>query len=517
MPVLYCRHLDKRTQWKVATGDSFTIGFSSAASVPIPDRNLAPREVGVSRSGDRYVLRDLAERGRVLLNGLATREGLLEDGDRVQVGRISILFLDDARVGGGEVDLYPRETGPDADARRWELLEAEGDHAPPVVRSHAVEQRRSTFILCVAISLIVGLAIGVVVIRPPRAPSRPPQTGGTTAESTPKNASPGSAGPVKRIAAGGAGSPAVDERPSAKDPAPPSHPTAPPDGDAAGGARPEEKGARTLDEIRRLTGEGDEPAGTPAPETGEPAKTSARTEPAAADAASPSAPAPAIVRREAISAAEAASRFALFRLFLDIARRPPTRQEERTMLRLPHEERFRRVMETARREGSPEPPLSIEPIFQLWIGRPPSPQEVREIAAASSPERPPALTISSRPDYASPERRRPRSMRQQARSLIVDLLDRPPSSEAEVALVESALRQPRTLDELARTLVHSPESRLGEDPADSWESEFFRFFLRAPGPAERREIERAIEGLPAKAAARYLALALVSFPEYRSY
>jgi hypothetical protein len=487
MPVLYCRHLDKRTQWKVLAGESFTLGFSNAASVPIPDGSLAPREVIVSRSGDRYVLRDLAERGRVLLNGAVAREAHLEDGDRMQVGRVSILFLDDARIRGGEVDLYPREAGPEMEAKRWETLEAEGDRDPRPAEPEREERKGRALVTCFAIALIAGFAIGLLAIRVPDAPDRAPRAG------------------AKAIPA------MIEER----------DPPAPPPGAEAAAPAPEEgdPGRRIpvdgatlekLDEIRRQAEEGTKPP--PRQEEGTPAKASARLE--AATPRTGGTPA----RAESAATAADRSRLALFRLFLDLAERPPTREEEGALSPLPHAERFQRILETARREGLPvEPGLPVPALFQLWIGRPPSAAELAEITSASSSRHAASLWISSLPEYSSFERRRTRSVRQRARSLIVDLLDRPPAGDAEVELVETALREPRSLEHVSRTLLLSPESKLADEAGGRWETEFFRFLLREPGPAERAEIGRLLEGLPAAEARRRLALALVDFPEYRSY
>jgi hypothetical protein len=494
MPVLYCRHLDKRTQWKVSTGESFTLGFSSAASVPIPDGALAPREAIVSHSGDRYVVRDLAEKGRVLLNGVVVREALLQDGDRLQVGRIAMLFLDDARVRGGELDLYPGEAEPETEGKRWETLEAEGDRAPrPAGPPPAGEGRKRARIACFLAALAAGLAIGLLV-RVPGAPDRARDTATKTAALQ-------SAGGDERPGGGGA-----EARPGAEG----GEATRPPAGRDPGG----DATLRKLEEIRREEREDAEPP-PPPPEPGAPARASARLD--AAGAALAGKPSPDGVASTAL-AAMGRSRLALFRLFLDVAGRPPTRGEEEALLAAPHEERCERAREAALREGSPaELPSSAAALFQLWIGRPPSAGEIRDLEGATSRDRPAACRVSSLPEYSSPERRRPRSVRQRARSLIVDLLDRPPAGSEEIDLVEAALREPRALEDVSRTLIHSSESRLADAPGACWESEFFRFLLRPPGAEERAGIERLIEGLPPGEARRRLALALVSFPEYRSY
>ncbi|HVR73169.1 MAG TPA: FHA domain-containing protein [Planctomycetota bacterium] len=120
MPLLRCWHADKRTEWTVVVGEGpFTLGCSAAATVPLPDRSLAPREVQIERDGARWRVRDLAERDRVRLGSAVTREGVLKDGDRLRVGRVSIIFFEDAEGSGGQIDLRSAdpapETGPGAE------------------------------------------------------------------------------------------------------------------------------------------------------------------------------------------------------------------------------------------------------------------------------------------------------------------------------------------------------------------------------------------------------------------
>jgi pSer/pThr/pTyr-binding forkhead associated (FHA) protein len=106
MPFLICRHLSKRTDWNVTVElDHFTLGFSESATIPLPDPTLAPKEVEVRREGERFVIRHLVDRSGLFLNGSATRESLLEDGDWLQLGKVLIVFFEHAPGSLKQVDL----------------------------------------------------------------------------------------------------------------------------------------------------------------------------------------------------------------------------------------------------------------------------------------------------------------------------------------------------------------------------------------------------------------------------
>jgi hypothetical protein len=218
MPVLLLRHLDKRTQWKAVTGDSFTLGFSETATVPVPDDGLAAREVKVTKTGDRYLLRDLAEKDRVLLNGVVAREGLLKDGDQLEIGRIAVLFLDDAPA-PGEIRFFPGEQDGDLEGDRWDLLEAAAS-APRSLPDEPTGHKpswRGVPLACLLGTFVAGVAFGVLGLRSPttRGPApRPPPAEPTFVEPNerregepagaanpapppPLAAAPGNAGPAE--------------------------------------------------------------------------------------------------------------------------------------------------------------------------------------------------------------------------------------------------------------------------------------------------------------------------------
>lgn len=140
--------------------ESFTIGCSEAATVPVPDASLASKEVLIRRLGDRYVLRDLAEKGRVSLREAVTREGVLKNGDRIRVGRVLMFFYEKAHRDRSEVDLYRDELQADTSGDT-PFLFAGYAKGPP-----ELEAPRNPLRIPIAVwGLVLGgsLAAGVVV------------------------------------------------------------------------------------------------------------------------------------------------------------------------------------------------------------------------------------------------------------------------------------------------------------------------------------------------------------------
>src|SRR6185503_19101735 len=140
-------------------------------------------------------------------------------------------------------------------------------------------------------------------------------------------------------------------------------------------------------------------------------------------------------------------------------------------------------------------------LFRTFLGREPSILEevaLRAVARGDFGPRgkalkaDPGLLLTASSEYRSADRRRPRTAGQSARSLIVDLLDRPPESEDEVREVEKALAADSG-SAAARVLAFSeqattalpelpPDGSGDPDPARrAWiEEECRRFLGRTP-------------------------------------
>jgi len=477
MPLLYCRHLDRRIDWKVTVPDSdFTIGCSESATVPVPDATLSPREVSISKKGERYLLQDLAERGQVLLAGAVTRTGLLKDGDRFRVGRIAFLFIENPKVDSGQVELY-RDATPTFDVLDGPVP------APPVRRPepripNEVEIPRGVWVGVLILAIFTGMCLGVLFTG----------GGGSSSSTSAKGAAPEPVtGKREDRPAEPAGGKAIDEaiaRVKSEKPAP----------------------APASPERMRLA---DAPNG--APDRQPPRSLEARKESAG--------PSPSLALTLDVSKDPAVSRIALFRLFLDLAGRPPTRLEEKELLPLDHDGRWRRIVESAAREGTlPDMTAPVEAQFFLFIGRKPELEESQEIARLATTERPALYWIAAMDEYRRLDRRRPRPPFARARSFIVDLLDRPPSSPDEVEAVRKALAAPGSILETARTLVHSSRGAQSSSAgAGDLEAEVCRFLLRPLDAGERSKLEAALAGQDAASRRPWLLLALATHEDYEKY
>src|SRR4051812_13373550 len=86
-------------------GPGVTIGRDTATQLSIPDRLMSRRHCEVEIADGGFVLRDLGSSNGTFVNGIPTRERVLQHGDRIRVGDSVLLFLD--RQGGH----HPGSTG----------------------------------------------------------------------------------------------------------------------------------------------------------------------------------------------------------------------------------------------------------------------------------------------------------------------------------------------------------------------------------------------------------------------
>ncbi len=233
------------------------------------------------------------------------------------------------------------------------------------------------------------------------------------------------------------------------------------------------------------------------------------------------------LRRPPVGPDEA--RRTLQRLCLDLLGRPPTRAEAREWLPLSHEERWKKIAA----EIDPPGGDPVEEAYRRFLARPPADRERQAFAssrlgAAANGFAGIGLLLTASDEYRRADHRRPRSLDQRARGLLVDFLDRPPASEEEVRELAEALREASPLDRVLRILAFSPEAtralpplgfsaaRSGSGPAArEWLStEFFRFTGRPASEAELRALEKEVrdgEG------ARRARLVLAEHGAYRGY
>jgi len=182
----------------------------------------------------------------------------------------------------------------------------------------------------------------------------------------------------------------------------------------------------------------------------------------------------------------------IVRLHIDLAGRPPTREELREFEKLSREEIW---YEIARRSGkvseagkTPEKP---EEMFSRVVGRRPAPAEMTALLDAARGDLDHfAAAAGTSAFYASAEHRRKRGEAVLARSLFTDLVGYPPRS-AEEETVLAALRDSRDgVGPVARKLADSQGSLAGPRPGEplgDWVDDVYaRLLLRPPTPEERK-------------------------------
>ena len=212
----------------------------------------------------------------------------------------------------------------------------------------------------------------------------------------------------------------------------------------------------------------------------------------------------------------------LYRLFLDVLRRPPTRAELEEWGDRDHMDRWRFLR---RMRGAGDRPLGIGETFLRFLSREPREREL-EAMRSWRPERfaDLGLWITSTSEYRAEGFRRDRDIQQLSRSLFVDLLDREPSPE-EVSIVEQAVLEADGLADVARILsVRAPARKTGSrgegedggpDRRQTWlRSETFRFLLRE---VSEKELKGLLDRVNSPDQERWLRVVLAATPDYRNY
>jgi len=234
----------------------------------------------------------------------------------------------------------------------------------------------------------------------------------------------------------------------------------------------------------------------------------------------------------------------LFRLFLDVLGRPPTRAEVSALSPLDHFARWKRIAAISEETDVGGGALSrirgegLARTFRRFLGREPSATEEKAFLLAAgrlSAEGGKGdgvgdgvrlgLLASGTEEYRNPAFRRHRSPAQRAASFIVDFFDRPPSSPGELEEVEKVLSTYPKGTSLARILAFSSEgsasaSRTGagsSDPGEWTRREVRRFAGRNPTEAELAAAVAEVRAAGPSEGTRRLRMALAGLEEYRSY
>lgn len=529
-----------KTKRLVVAGDEILVGRATEAQIPLADRGVSKRHLLIRRTGSGYEFEDLGSRNGTVLNDTRQERGTLSSGDVLSVGRLRITFLlEPSRTPeavGGSVEPAPADTpsdpgdtgespgevgdtvllegaspaaegaatrpgtettpptsqsgpetapeppGPPASAsirpdgaahpgslraltgdwrRVTDAIRSTGQRVLAVVRAHAV--LFAVFLAICVIGFGVGLGVGLGLMRSPaggggrtsieNAPPAPEHQAPPTAESTPTGERATS--PVEPV---------------------------PPDGTS---------GERSPQESR-------------VPSTG-----------SASRPGVPSFPGLVADPLGAYPGPEESERV-LYRLFLDLLDRPPTRKEARTLGPRSHGERWNVVRRLSRREG--RLPHGLGQTFLVLLGREPDPDELDAISNWTAGQfRDLGLWLSATREYRSPAHRRERDLEQLSSSLLVDLRDRLPESGDELEMIRRAVLEFENLGEIARVLSGEGVAAPPEPGAlREWiRAEIFRGLQRFPDDRELSELTRVLT--PGGAGPEWLREALVSSTGYRRY
>ena len=182
------------------------------------------------------------------------------------------------------------------------------------------------------------------------------------------------------------------------------------------------------------------------------------------------------------------------RLFLDSLNRTPSRTELSRYQKLDHEGRWKAIQAQAAAEGSSIPMGNIGAIVQLFLGpdRLLMPKERDKLMLQTSGEKERIVyTIVSSQLYSSSDHSRSRSLLQRARSLLVDLHDKPPA-ESDTRDISSALQETAANPEEFLSLLIEAEDAAAIGPGtgdtDQWiKDTYLRFLQRPPTEVELGE------------------------------
>ena len=182
------------------------------------------------------------------------------------------------------------------------------------------------------------------------------------------------------------------------------------------------------------------------------------------------------------------------RLFLDSLNRTPSRTELSRYQKLDHEGRWKAIQAQAAAEGSSIPMGNIGAIVQLFLGpdRLLMPKERDKLMLQTSGEKERIVyTIVSSQLYSSSDHSRSRSLLQRARSLLVDLHDKPPA-ESDTRDISSALQETAANpEEFLSLLIEAQDAAAigpGTGDTDQWiKDTYLRFLQRPPTEVELGE------------------------------
>ena len=477
MPVFLLEHTGSKNHKRMTVdGERIVIGRSPSADISLADSGVSKQHVVVEKKAEGYVFRDLGSSNGTLHNHKKSPGGHLAHGDELQVGRICITVLLDPTSdekpetrssneppGAGAEEPIQDSTSATPDANTKIVTEGRPDTKRSVLRK-PVRRRKTSPVLAIVIGTLLigsvgGTAIGIFL-------------GKNRSSNSEKQ-----------------------------------HPTL---------AKPPTPNTQFTD--HRTT-----PNRSPVqPDTLTPAVENAIERTRGFEILDRKIPV--FARRENGRYADRTeSERTLYRLYLDVLRRPPTRQEEKKTLPLSHVERWQRIV-----SAPPEPPSflgDLDATFKIFLNREPTIDE-RDGLAEWSPEdlRWLGTVLTATHEYRSTSHSRKRDFRQLAMSLFVDLRNEENPQPDDLTLVEKALAvSDAALPTTARVLAAS--SRLTDPRKEpdykpehliAWiQTETRRFRQR---PLKSNQLVRLLDRLTdPEVDLRWYRQTLASSDEYRRY
>jgi hypothetical protein len=486
LPDFLLEHLETKTTKRLTVDeDRILIGRNPAAEIALSDSGVSKNHVVIERHGDGYTFRDLGSSNGTRHNNDECSSGTLRPGDQLRIGRVRITVLfdgpNDSSTETPETSATQQtpETSPSAveeavpvasvvpDAvTAADALPTEDGAVDDVLRAPKALCRRSTLVLSIFIgTFLVGIGAGTAI-------------GFLMRDKDPISETDGSDSPPRP----GIASPALPSTGTSMDSRAPVTP------DAGLDATVAIAHSHALQVLNREL--------------------------------------PALQRnKDALYSDHEESERTLFRMYLDLLRRPPTRDEARRDLTRGHLDRWE-TLTTLQTTHSLES-LTTDEVFQIFLGRAASETEKLEILKWPAQDLPllGSLLTATR-EYRAPSHRRERDPHQLARSLYVDLRDEAEPSEDDLRRVETILTDstPSTArSTIARLLASSSLLRDPRKEHDTtteslvrWiQSETRRFLQR---PASSDELKPLLGRMKAPGVdLRWYRMAMAASKNYGSY
>ena len=537
MITIILRDTVNHRDWSLQTeSDVLLIGRNRDAQVCIRDRSVSKKHCRIEKRGNSYRFKDLGSRNGTYINELRCDSGPIEHGDELKIGNFLLVFQTDAdgqqpampdaaATGPSPFDQPPGDFDLDEDFEALmddpTIVGAGGEN--PFIESAPASVVQQNPVAPQNPAMPQGPAPGEQQPPPQFQPQQPPaqqqfdpqQGGGTGMPNVPGQAPPGPGGQPRFPAK-------TSKFSSRRKPAPANS--------IEDELFPDEQFLRSSSKkwetshvvlftlFSALLGIavgvllGRKWDGSVPPEGAAGPGTTVNAPPPAGKvnppgAANPSTggnqtPAPATLdpilepllgKRANLSDHETSTRHCI-RLFLDCLDRTPTRSELSKYVDLDHEGRWTAIQAQSAASGAPLPVNNVGALVQLFLGpdRLLTPKERDQIMLETSGKQERiGFTMVSSQLYSGREHSRDRNLRQRARSLLVDLHDKPPAEsvtrDVTAALKESADKP----DEFLSILIEAEDANTigpsGGD-TDQWiRDNYLRFLQRLPDATELGE------------------------------